>query len=102
MGGGDSLALELVFEFEFCSAEDFVREEDKAEGSWALDVDSRREVRAARNERCRFHMSMKFENIAVKAERSSRGSGVSSDAMMGARKCYQHRHQSTRSKYTKR
>ena len=46
-----------------------------------------RVVNAERKERWRFHMSMKFEKMDVSAERSSRGSGVSRDAIIGVRNC---------------
>lgn len=46
-----------------------------------------RVVNAERKERWRFHMSMKFEKMDVSAERSSRGSGASRDAIIGVRKC---------------
>ena len=46
-----------------------------------------RVVNAEIKERWRFHMSMKFEKMDVSAERFSRGSGVSRDAIIGVRKC---------------
>ena len=46
-----------------------------------------RVVNAERKERWRVHMSMKFEKMVVSAERFSRGSGVSRDAIIGVRKC---------------
>ena len=46
-----------------------------------------RVVNAERKERWRFQMSMKFEKMDVSAERSSKGSGVSRDAIIGVRKC---------------
>lgn len=42
-----------------------------------------------KNERCKFQMSMKLEKTAVNSTRSSRGCGVSKDAMIGVRKCYE-------------
>lgn len=45
-------------------------------------------VKAEKNERCRFQISIKLENTAVRDERSSSGESVSKDAIMGARKCY--------------
>ena len=52
----------------------------------AVESDNR-VVNAERKERWRFHMSMKFEKMDVSAERFSRGSGVSRDAIIGVRKC---------------
>ena len=44
-----------------------------------------REEREERNDRCRFHMSMKLEKTDVSDARSRRGCGVSNEAMMGVR-----------------
>jgi hypothetical protein len=41
--------------------------------------------REERNDRCRFHMSIKFEKTDVNDARSRRGCGVSNDAMMGVK-----------------
>lgn len=46
-------------------------------------------VKAEKNERCRFQISMKLEKTAVREERSSNGASVSKDAIMGDRKCYE-------------
>ena len=41
--------------------------------------------REERNDRWRFHMSMKFEKTDVNVARSRSGCGVSSEAMMGVK-----------------
>lgn len=43
--------------------------------------------RDEKNARWRFHISMKLEKTAVKDARSSKGCGVSSDVIIGAKKC---------------
>ena len=45
------------------------------------------ELNAEKNDRWRFHMSMKLLNTAVITDRLSSGVGVSSEAMIGVRKC---------------
>lgn len=44
-------------------------------------------VRDEKKERCKFQMSIKFENTDVMAERSSSGLDVSSEEIIGVRKC---------------
>jgi hypothetical protein len=44
-------------------------------------------VSEERNDRWKFHISIKLEKMDVRAERCSRESGVSRDAIMGVRKC---------------
>ena len=46
----------------------------------------RREVRRLKNERCKFHISMKLEKMAVSSVRSRIGEEVSKDAIMGVKK----------------
>ena len=48
---------------------------------------ARRVVSEVRNDLWKFHISIKLEKMDVRAERCSRGSGVSKDAIMGVRKC---------------
>lgn len=55
------------------------------EGMPALE---RRDESEEKKERCKFQMSMKLENTDVSAERFNNGVGVSSEAMMGVRKCF--------------
>lgn len=40
-----------------------------------------------KKERCRFQISIKLEKTDVRDERSKSGVGVSSDAIIGVRKC---------------
>ena len=51
---------------------------------------SKREVRAVKKDRCKFQMSMKFENIDVKDARLKSGSAASSEEIIGVRKCFGH------------
>lgn len=46
-----------------------------------------KEVRDVKKDRWRFQISIKLEKTAVRDGRSRRGVGVSSDAMIGVRKC---------------
>lgn len=49
---------------------------------------SKRSVSEEKNERWRFHISIKLEKTDVSSARSSKGCRVSNDAMIGLRKCY--------------
>lgn len=50
------------------------------------EVFERRDVRDVKKDLCRFHMSMKLENIEVSSARPRSGCGVSRDDMRGMRK----------------
>ena len=60
-------------------------DEDDVDGSPA--GGARRVVSEERKDLWKFHISIKLEKMDVRAERCSRGSGVSKDAIMGVRKC---------------
>jgi hypothetical protein len=58
------------------------------ESSGVDDVDElRRDESDEKNDRWRFHMSMKFENTEVSSARLRSGCEVSREAMIGVRKC---------------
>ena len=44
-------------------------------------------VSEERNDRWKFHISIKLENMEVRAGRCSKGSAVSKEAIIGVRKC---------------
>lgn len=50
-------------------------------------VDDSNPVKDVKNERWRFHMSIKLENTVTRSSRSNSGEGVSRDSMIGVRKC---------------
>ena len=45
-------------------------------------------MRDVKNDLCKFQISMKFENTAIRSSRSSSGEGVSRLSINGVRKCY--------------
>jgi hypothetical protein len=46
------------------------------------------EVRDAYKDRCRFHMSIKFEKMELSSVRDKIGFGLSRETIKGCKKCY--------------
>jgi len=60
-----------------------MRTGDRGGGS---EMSERWDVREVKKDRCKFHISMKFENIEVSSARPRSGCGVSKDDIRGMRK----------------